>query len=385
LRITPFILSALFMAVACAQSPDPLLWDSLTPGAYAIGYRSYFELDRARRFGPENGPRPILINIWYPAEATDSAAVQYREYLEMPALARYPSFHSLMEPFLLDVVTDDIFEKKAADLNANERAFLETVRDAPTIAHRDAQPAGGRFPVILYHSGASGSYEDNSVICEFLASHGYVVMTSAFPYSDGVHMNNSRGSPKTSWADLAFLLAYARTLGFADTSRAGAFGHSMGAQYLLEWIGQPLTDMKALVSLDTTLEYTPEDLPGHLALRKRIAKLQPPRIPVLIAASADRNPRFSTWDRYLPHRFEASIRHFNHNDFVLHGSLARAFNHQKTEQVRRNYDRMARAICAFFDANLKQASSDWDRLLLTSNDEFRLGEHIPAKKPAGSS
>jgi len=273
-------------------------------------------------------------------------------------------------------VSNDLFRKRRADLNPNESAFLEEILSKSSLAGSDATPAKGPFPILLYHSGAAGSFEDNSVLCEYLASCGYVVMTSAFPSSDGQHVSNNYGVPKTSWDDLGFLLAHAlKQLGFVDRLKVGAFGHSIGAQYLVEWLGQRRTPLRALVMLDSTLEYTADDDAGHRPLRKRLSLLRPSRLPVLVAASADASPNFSTWNRYLPCRADASIRYFRHNDYLLHGSLACTFSGEQMTEVRRNYDRLAQTVRAFFDAHLRRTPADWRRLLGESSDEFRVADH----------
>src|SRR5258708_4199229 len=210
------LMAGVLAAIGLAQQPDPLLWGGLEPGPYAIGYRSYFALDSKRRFkGPEDGPRPVLVNVWYPAAATGAEPLRYRDYLTSPPLLLYPRFVPQLEAVLLDRGSEDVVGKKRADRNPDERAFLEALPSKFTPARRDAVPAKGRFPVLLYHSGAAGSYEDNSVLCEYLASHGYVVMTSAFPY-DGEHVGNNYGGPKSPWGDLPFLLAHPPTPGFSD-------------------------------------------------------------------------------------------------------------------------------------------------------------------------
>jgi len=375
-----FLIASVLATAGLAQQSDVLLWGRIRPGPYAIGYKSYFALDSGRRYGPQRGPRPVLVALWYPAEAATARALQYHQYFTPPPLPRYPSFGPKLETFLLDTVSDDLFRKPRADLSPNETLFLEELLSKSTLAHGDATPAKGVFPVLLYHSGAAGSFEDNSVLCEYLASCGYVVITSAFPSSDGQHVSNNYGGPKTSWEDLAFLLAHVFTLGFADRLSVGAFGHSLGAQYLIEWLGQPHTPLRAVVSLDSTLEYTREDYAGHRSLRKRLSRLRPPPVPVLVAASADLSPNFNTWNRYLPRRAEASIRYFRHNDYLLHGSLARTFSREQTADVRRNYDRLAQTVRAFFDAHLQGTPADWRQLLGESNDEFRVVDHTVLPK-----
>ncbi len=374
------LIAAVVLAAGFAQQPDPLLWGNLVPGRYAVGYRSYWELDSTRRYGPGGGPRPILVIIWYPAAATNAKPLRYREYLTPPSPGRYPRLGPELEGFLLDAVSIDLFRKEHSALSRDEGAYLDKLMSKATLAHRDAAPAEGRFPFLLYHTGAAGSCEDNSVLCEFLASHGYVVTTSAFLSHDGQHVSNNHGGPETSWGDLGFLLKHARTLEFADPLNSGAVGHSMGAQYLLEWLGQRHVPLRAMVSLDSTLEYTPHDYKGHGSLRKRLTRLRPAIVPVLIAASADRHPNFSTWDRCLPNRSEAVIRFFGHGDYLLHGSLARAFSREQFTEVRGNYDQLARTIRAFFDPHLKRAPGAWKGLLEEAGNEFRIVERTSASR-----
>src|SRR5215471_12987325 len=74
-----------------ADAQDPLLWGSLTPGPYPVGYRSLFQLDHTRQYNPDyatdpnkmpaHKPRPILINIWYPAQKTGASPMKYGQYL----------------------------------------------------------------------------------------------------------------------------------------------------------------------------------------------------------------------------------------------------------------------------------------------------------------
>ena len=65
-------------------------------------------------------------------------------------------------------------------------------------------------------------------------------------------------------------------------------------QFLIATIaGMP--NLRAIVALDTTLEYTPETFEGHRSIRQALSELQPPAIPVLLVASAERKPNI--WGR----------------------------------------------------------------------------------------
>src|SRR3989442_6148046 len=102
--------------LATGQVHDPQPWVGLEPGPFAAGYRSYYLLDAKRRYGPDRARRPILVVLWYPAAAGAGKPLQYREYLAPPVLPGDAEFSSKLERFLLDTVSDDLFQKKRAAL-----------------------------------------------------------------------------------------------------------------------------------------------------------------------------------------------------------------------------------------------------------------------------
>jgi hypothetical protein len=81
-----------------------MLWGKLNPGPHYVGFRSVWELDTSRpynmifedktAYASEKSPRPILINIWYPARGpNETRPMRHRDYLaietEDPRLARF--------------------------------------------------------------------------------------------------------------------------------------------------------------------------------------------------------------------------------------------------------------------------------------------------------
>jgi dienelactone hydrolase len=269
----------------------------------------------------------------------------------------HPWFRGRLETFVRDVVCDDLFHRKSeAALNEVERAAFDRLLATPTAALLDATPDKGPFPVVLYHSGSGGSFEDNSVLFEYLASNGYVVVSSAFQSVSPKFIGNNVGGIERSGPDLDFIAQHLRKLPYADGSKVAAIGHSAGAQNILQWIGSPKCPARAFVSLDTTLEYTPEDFKGHKLVRNAMRKLIPPRIPVLLFARAMSEPRFNTFDRYLRDapRYEAEVADVHHDDFLTHGYLGRALMRSPdAEVVRRSYEEVCRTIRTFLDASLK--------------------------------
>src|SRR5262249_13826574 len=123
-----------------------------------------------------------------------------------------------------------------------------------TFAAKDAPAAEGRFPVVIYHPGLSGTHEDNSVLFEYLASHGYVVLSSAYPdpsaYGIGI-TSDLQGS----FSDLEFRARYAHELTLAGADRPAAMGHSWGAIAVLHWAALPESPLSAFVALDSGFEH----------------------------------------------------------------------------------------------------------------------------------
>jgi dienelactone hydrolase len=314
------------------------LWGDLPAGSFQPAFQSSWILDHSRRYGAQpRGPRPILVNLWYPSAHRPASRLLYRDYLKLPPLAGFPELPGRLEELFLGMTP------AAGPLLGGQ-----------TQACRDCVPANGRFPIIVYFPGAGSAYHENTPLFEFLASHGYVVLSSSFqsPYHE--FLTNNTTDASTAIRDLQMLVRYATTLPFTDAARVGAVGHSMGAQVMLEWIGEPDTPVDAFVSLDSTLEYTPRNFAGHKQLRDRLERMFRPRVPALLFARAADRPNFRTYDKYLSHapRYEASVRFLKHDDFTVHGVISR-----DAKTVRSAYDAVRRMILHFADCRLKQINA----------------------------
>src|SRR5207344_3442975 len=144
-------------------------------------------------------------------------------------------------------------------------------------------PAPGKFPVVIYHPGLGGTFDDNAVAAEYLASHGYVVISSAYQAADSSILNIN-GDLSTSFDDLSYLLRHAATLPFADVSKVAAMGHSYGAQAVLGWRSRPNSPLDAVVFLDSTVEYRPLD--QFAVFKAALERNRNSAVPVVMVADA---------------------------------------------------------------------------------------------------
>jgi pimeloyl-ACP methyl ester carboxylesterase len=356
--------------VSSASAQTPLLWGGLKPGPHAVGFQLQYKLDHSREYDPEfvtdttsfpvHRPRPIMIAIWYPAQKTSASRMTYRQYLDLsPAPGSLGPFVRRLEAATRDVVGEETTGHNPRAMTPPEAKAFEQLLAARTFAVRNAPAASGKFPVVLYHPGASGTYEDNSALFEYLASHGYVVVSSAYPDPDGSSVLIG-GDIAGSFADLDFLTTFARTLANADADRLGLMGHSYGAWVSFAWTAKLGSPVRALITLDSGFEYDslaegPELLQLHMKLNKNNI-----RAATLRVASTERQPHFEYLDPYLKYvpRYEASITSLKHNDYLTHGAIGPDLMSEKWPDARKDrrtsYDQLSEVIFNFLDASLRQ-------------------------------
>jgi len=364
---------ALLATVAPAQ--DRLLWGSLEPGQYSVGYRSTIQFDPTRQYDPDyvttpgvarvSKPRPILVDIWYPAKRTTSAPMPYSEYFNVQSDdAKATTFAQRLRYNIREVVCEETVGHVPAKTKPEEMAAFERLLSTKTFAVKNAPTASGRFPVVIYHSGSNGTPEENSALFEYLASHGYVVISSAYQDTDGYDVHCGGGDLPCSFRDMEFLCRYARGLSFVDADRLGAMGHSFGAWATVCWATEPDASVRAFVSLDSGLEYDSVETSGVESLQYQM-KHNPNsmRASSFRAASAERKADFNLIDSYLrfADRYEATATGLTHNDFLTHGAMRPALLPAKWPDAvglrRSSYDQICNHVLYFFDAMLKGQTS----------------------------
>ena len=221
-------------------------------GPHAVGLRVVQQYDHSRAleaqvdvFGKTGNvapARPIQTLVWYPAKRTSAAPMLVADYRQA-ALAdidfAFPSAEAARQ--------------RALWLASPQKAQYS----APTLAVRDAAPAGGTYPVVIYApSFASNAYE-NLDLCEYLASQGYVVIASRSQGPRAATMTDDVAGVEAQAADIAFLVNYAQTLPQADMSKVAAAGYSWGGMANV-FAAARSSRIKALVSLDGSIRYHPK-------------------------------------------------------------------------------------------------------------------------------
>lgn len=249
MRILVLVVFILFQ-VCPIQGQTSLQEINLKHGKHKVGFRHYTLIDSTRNYRIKREfnnrfiYRPIPVSIWYPTKTDGSDADQLTVLHYLEVLKEEEEYKNLPNYFLLD------WFPYLWNTPENQAHLLEKV-------HAISNPVflEGKFPVLVYASSYQASSIENFALFEFLASHGFVVMSSP---SRGTATRWLEGGTtkdmETQSRDVEILLKEIHRYGNIDADRIALGGFSFGG------LSNAVTVMKnkrikALVSLDGTERY----------------------------------------------------------------------------------------------------------------------------------
>jgi hypothetical protein len=255
------------------EDKSPLFRFAEPPGPCAVGLRVVEHYDESRVWRhatdacgqPYSGERarPLQTLVWYPARSSGAKCMTVRDYAALWA-------------------TETHFDAPKLPARAREWvAAMTPSLDMPLWARRDADELPERFPVVIYAPSFGSVAWENADLCEYLASHGFVVLASPSIGAMTRNMTADLAGIDAQARDLSFLVGYARTLAITDCSRVAVAGFSWGG---LANVFAASRDSRigALVALDGSLRYWP-------GMVKLASDVHPSRltVPLLSLAKGD--------------------------------------------------------------------------------------------------
>lgn len=338
--LSGFTLLAVGLLVYLLYFQPPFYFPKPT-GQYAVGVKIYHWIDTKRKeilaepVDLAHPYRELMVNVWYPAEGV------------LPGKPVTP-----YAPYLFKYL------KKISKKNwllYDSRPVFSYAQPGISLAID-----GSRYPVIIFSHGAVLTRDSNTIACEELASHGYIVIgightydSSLVQFSDGRIIDGKKSIAKRfntdhgmevlrglnerveTWiADVVYVIDQIEKLNNDQTSflyhscdmqKIGMFGHSFGGAIAVH-VGNRDSRVKAIVDLDGFL-FGPDiqkkwNKPCMFMLSEGLANLltQPWTPKILQKFGINEQEKQKESLRYLPaiEKFVRLTQHDNYTFFVRH-------------------------------------------------------------------
>jgi dienelactone hydrolase len=386
MRITILVI-LVFFQVWSVKGQTSLKEINLKNGEYNVGFKHYTMIDSTRTYQIENDfnnqliNRPIPISIWYPAKTNNSNSKQLTvlDYLEI--LKEEEESENLPNELLLDWFPD------LGDTPQNRAHLSEKVN-----ALSNANFLEGKFPVVVYAPSYQASSIENFALFEYLASNGFVVISSPSRGTDTRWLEGGTTKDmETQSRDVEFLLKEIHKYEYIESDRIALMGFSFGG------LSNAITVMKnksinAVVSLDGTERY------NYPVLEKSpYFNLDKFNIPYIHFAQKDIPEEVLTSDKIpaeLNYKFQLydSLKYSNVYSYKFHdlthsyfGTIGVLFSYRDKRQdksddkIMASYKLLSQHTLQFLNATLKNEENA-KGFIENSSDKNSISENLISKK-----
>ncbi|MEP7269693.1 MAG: tetratricopeptide repeat protein [Saprospiraceae bacterium] len=239
------------------------LWNGLASGPYKVGFRAEWKQDYTRTWGQSElvkesysqrpFSRPVRLTMWFPAQVSSTSKQnKFSNYLFITATDSLSKFaESIVE--WEDIGTEN--KGLHGLFLGNEKEYNKLLNTEVASFTNTTFIKGKLFPLIIYSLGQNDYTLENTILFEYLASYGYIVVTvphlGMSPRKDYLLIDDAL-SFDTQVRDLEFSLSEMLKYPHVDAAKIGALGMSMGSVYTLLMAGKN-NNIKALAGLDGTI------------------------------------------------------------------------------------------------------------------------------------
>ena len=226
---------------------------------YHVGFKYYKTYDESRSYVLNNDTisRPLLIHFWYPSnENIEKGSYSFKHYIDLISLREdFNKASSEVDGNSLNFINAYAGYAKQ-NLGLDTSITTQKILDCSVVAKYGVELAKSRkkFPLIIYAPSNSKSSIQNHMICEYLSSHGFMVVSVGSAGSESINRNHDQKSILAQVVDMEYILNYFEDSLKIKYAGLGLMGFSSGG--LATAIFQMRNKkVKAVFSMDGSQEY----------------------------------------------------------------------------------------------------------------------------------
>ncbi|WP_235298225.1 alpha/beta hydrolase family protein [Portibacter marinus] len=361
---TLYILLAFYSLHLGGQDYD--LYRDFKVGPYSVGFTDSILVDYSRMY--KDTFRQIPVSIWFPTTKSSGPPLKIIDYLKL-----YNKEDASNKKVDLDHFWSQQFESLSPHIQ------IDQIFQTNSIAQFAPLPKKDKFPIILYASGGQGESFENFLLCEMLASHGFVV--AAIP-SIGTHnheMEITKEGLMTQFQDLQVLLSYLNQQSFIDFHKVGAMGWSWGGLATL-FLQTAYPFVQGYASLDGSIA----GYSDILELLPYYGKENLNANSIFFTTVEDTKARTSEFVSSLVYTTSTLIAldSIQHSDFSTYTYLKQVFNRTNpNENIMEFYPFLSNTLCEFFTSTLKSQLFSTFKLKDSSHLIEDIEYHTGLEKP----
>ncbi len=233
------------------------IWGEATAGQYSVGYKHIETYDYSRTYPEQEQSiayRPMQINLWYPADDTIKEKMRFIDYQYISKFETNFASSESKENFIKEL--KEKYIKAGVSEENFDKVFLRR-----SLAMENAKAISEAFPVVIYSPGGNEIASENFLMCELLASYGFLVIASPSAGFSAREMEFDDIGLRTNINDIRYLYGYLNNLENAKSDEVLVIGFCLGAFSNVIFAQENLA-VRGMIGLHN--EYTnPQSLEEH--------------------------------------------------------------------------------------------------------------------------